>query len=453
MTLADDRKTYVSVAGKPRFNEAGKFLGYRGAGRDITSERRAQQMIEQRERELQKILDSSPGGVAITTIDKGCVVYANDQFGKIFGRPPESLRDSKAQEYWEDIEERRRFVETFRKEGRVATKPTICRRTDGARFWCNVAWQKIIYHGEPHVLSWIYDIDELKRAEEIQSAINIQLAHEIEERQAAQQALRQTNQELEKRVKERTRQLTREKEQVELANRSKTQFLNNMSHELRTPLNAIMGLSEIMRDEILGPMNNRTYRDYAGDIHNSGHFLLELINDVLDVAKVEAGALRLDEETCRLGEEVESCFFMVREQAAVTGVALHQELPENLPDLYADKRRLKQIIINLLTNAIKFTPEQGSVIFRAAENSRGQLAIDVIDTGIGIAEEDLKTIFFPFTKVEDSLTRQHDGAGLGLPIVKSLLEQHGGELHISSQLSLGTTVTALFPKSRVRRPG
>ncbi|MGO1120890.1 PAS domain S-box protein [Rhodovibrionaceae bacterium A322] len=442
--------TFISVSGKPYFSNDGEFLGYRGAGRDITTERRAQDLVERREQELQTIMDSSSVGVAISSIDDGSIIYANEHLARTFGRTLDQLYRSKARDFWGDMKERERFLEIFHRTGHVSAKAMKFQRPNGQRIWCSVAWHRIRYHGEPRVLSWIYDVDDLKRAEEKQNAINARLAHEVEERQAAQQALRQTNLELESRVEQRTRQLTLEKEQVELANRSKTEFLNNMSHELRTPLNAIMGMSEIMRDEILGPLENALYKEYANDIHGSGNFLLELINDILDVAKVEAGALQLEEEVCNLANEAESCLLMVKGRAHSNGVTLSQDLPETLPDLFVDRRRLKQILINLMTNAIKFTPKNGIVTLRAEETARKSLLIEVKDTGIGIAPDDLERVFHPFSRVEDSLTRRHEGAGLGLPIVKSLVEQHGGQLTITSELSVGTIVAAEFPEERLR---
>jgi signal transduction histidine kinase len=245
-------------------------------------------------------------------------------------------------------------------------------------------------------------------------------------------------------------ELRRAKETAEAANRSKSMFLANMSHELRTPLNAIIGFSEVMLSELMGPLGDRRYRDYARDIHNAGKHLLEVIGDLLDMSKIEAGKFELDAEWFDLEELIEVVMRIVRDRAREAGLSLHVAARE-LPPIFCERRALRQVLLNLLGNAIKFTPAGGRIDVVAKPLAEGGLILRVIDTGIGIARENIAHVLQPFGQIERTLSREQGGVGLGLPLSQRLVELHGGRLEIDSALGAGTTISVILPAERVGR--
>jgi len=234
-----------------------------------------------------------------------------------------------------------------------------------------------------------------------------------------------------------------EKIKAESANKSKSDFLANMSHELRTPLNAINGFSEIMVGEMFGPLGDARYKEYSRDILNSGQHLLALINDILDMSKIEAGKMTLKFEPLQFMEVAEDAVRLIRNRADSAGLKIEVDIPE-MDDIDADYRAIKQVLLNLLSNALKFTP-RGGVITLKARLEAERLKVSVIDTGIGISPDDLQRLAKPFEQIESQHSKTQQGTGLGLALTKSLVEMHGGLLELASEPSVGTTVTFILP--------
>jgi signal transduction histidine kinase len=237
--------------------------------------------------------------------------------------------------------------------------------------------------------------------------------------------------------------------QAESANHAKSEFLANMSHELRTPLNAIIGFSESIALQIFGPVGSPKYVEYVEDIRKSGQHLLELINDILDLSKIEAGKFDICDEKIDVSEVIQSSLSMVTESAEASGLEFKQDIAPELALLRADKRHVRQILVNLLSNAVKFTKEGGTVTLKCWYRSDSGYVFQVVDTGIGIDARDIPKVLAPFGQVEVTSSRRHGGTGLGLSLTKSLIELHGGSLDLQSEIGAGTTVTVRFPAERI----
>jgi two-component system, cell cycle sensor histidine kinase PleC len=236
---------------------------------------------------------------------------------------------------------------------------------------------------------------------------------------------------------------------AEAANVAKSRFLAQMSHELRTPLNAILGFSEVMKSEIFGAHAVAVYKDYSGDIHNSGVHLLNLINEILDLSRIEAGRYELNEEAVSLEHVVADCHHLLKLRATSRGITIHEVFEHGMPRVWGDERACRQIVLNLLSNAIKFTPQGGEIWLKVGWTASGGQYLSCKDTGSGIAEDEIPIVLASFGQGSNSIKSAEQGAGLGLPIAKSLIDMHGGTFTLKSKLRIGTEVIVTFPPERV----
>ncbi len=398
VNLRRDGTTYwekMTVA--PVKGAGGTVENYIALKEDVTEVHTLRQALEREHANVRRLLEAIHDGIALTDAD-GCFQYANPALVAQFG-PTEG----------------RMAIEVFGAPLPVPGAEETSRRSE---------WRS------PRS-SRIYDLTSTWVANPEGGMWLLQVFHDITVRKQAEEAL------------------TSAREAAELANRSKSEFLATMSHELRTPLNAIIGFSEIIEQQLLGSVGQPQYCEYAHDINESGKHLLQLINDILDVARLEVGRVVLREEATDPVALVQAGLGMVRERAQAGQVALETDLPPALPHLWADPRRLKQVLVNVLGNAVKFTPTGGTVTVRVTADAAG-LAIAVADTGIGIAPEDLAKVMAPFGQVDSGMARRYDGSGLGLPLSRKLMDLHGGALSLESRLGVGTTVTLRFPAERLR---
>jgi PAS domain S-box-containing protein len=414
----DGERRLLRLSGMPVFSTAtGEFAGYRGTARDVTEEAEARHRVAQSRRRLIVAIESISEGFALFDPEER-LVLCNSKYRSMFPASADLLEPGIA------------FADFI---AATAARGGIVLGDEAPEIWC--ARQRELRQQGP--VSFELQLGEgrwVKVGDRIAADGSIVgILTDITE------------------WKHREEALFAAKEFAEIASRSKSEFLANVSHELRTPLNAIIGFTEIMRDEIFGPVGSLQYRDYLGDIHASARHLLDVINDILDIAKAEAGKLELDEEEVAIDAVIRAATRLVQERAHRSEQTIMINAPAALPLLYADERKLKQILLNLLTNAIKFTPQGGRIDVIARLDAGGDFVLEVADTGIGIAPDDIATALTPFGQVDGKLSRKYEGTGLGLPLTRAMVELHGGTLSIASVLREGTTVTIRLPAVRVRQ--
>ena len=357
------------------------------------------------------LVQSMPDAVRITC--DGVIVYVNDAAVALFGAGCAEEIIGRHSEDFVPKSERERLATRRRMlmaNGNVPMEEQQRLRLDGSLVDVEILGIGITWHGKPAALNVIRNISSRVQAREA---------------------------------------LIEAKESAEFANRTKSDFLANMSHEIRTPLNAIMGFSEVMEKEIFGPIGSSRYREYAADIHASGQHLASLINDILDLSKIEAGQMKFKRGRVNIARVVEASLALLKRRAETGEIKLAVRIGKNLPALRGDERRIRQVLFNLVSNASKFTPDGGRVSISASANAQTGLRIRVNDTGIGMKQEDMETALTPFGQVMTSTESDLAGTGLGLPLAKSLVEHHGGSLNLKSKPGEGTKITLEFPPMRL----
>ncbi|HEY9164006.1 MAG TPA: PAS domain S-box protein [Magnetovibrio sp.] len=377
---------------------------------DITQNKLAEDEL----RKLSRAVEQSPASVIITDTE-GRISYVNPKFtettgytyGEAIGNRPSMVSSgerplSEYQDMWKTISSGHEWRGEFHNK-----------RKDGTLFWelASISPVKNDKGEITHFLAVKEDITERKKTME---------------------------------------ELVRAKEQAETASHAKTQFLANMSHELRTPLNAIIGFSEILKTEMFGPLGSAQYLDYTTNIYDSGNHLLGVINDILNISRIETGAMDINESDVHLDALSQACIEMVHERAERAGLNLRRELGEGPLIVNGDEMRIKQILLNLLSNAIKFTPKDGDVLLKIFVNAESETVIQVSDTGYGIPKDKQDAVLEPFEQVSDIYTRNHEGSGLGLYLVNAFVKLHGGRINIDSEVNQGTTVTVSLPAERTQ---
>jgi PAS domain S-box-containing protein len=374
------------------------------------------------EDEISRLLrTSSLVPLTITAWDSGALIHASEAAAAMVGVSVDALRGRSVLEFYVDVEQRRALLRAIEAGAGEAEAELQVRRADGRQIWVKVAARRMTYGGVPCVLAISQDITEHKERGRALTEAQEQLRRQasnlnLDERQAAQ-----------------------------AASRAKSAFLAHMSHELRSPLNAILGFAEVIRSLHFGQEQIEKYAEYSGYIHQAGTHLLALIDDILDIAKVEAGKMDLQPSSFDLTELLDECARMMRPMVDGRGLALRVNGSAAGLSLTADRRRTKQMIINLLSNAIKFTHAGGRVELAAQRMADGAIAITVADTGIGMSDDQIAVALEPFGRVESASIKDSTGTGLGLPIVKNLIEAHGGRLQLRSQLKRGTIARLVFP--------
>lgn len=382
-------------------------LTYMAVVRDLTDIRAAEETIRKHEAQLRAIIAGLPFGIAVCRPADGRILFANEAFAELVDLTlPALLGESLATFYDDPVPD----TSPLDRQWCAPALEVPLRGASGAWRWVVNSIVKVAFGGEDAMLCACYDVSEQRRIEQ---------------------------------------ELRRAKDDADTANRAKSMFLANMSHELRTPLNAILGFSEIIASDVLGPLEAARCREYARIVHRSGQHLLNVVNDILDLSRVEAGRVKLDESVFAPAPAIADCLGMVAENAAAASLSLESDVEAGLARLRGDERLFKQIVLNLLSNAIKFTPQKGSVRVSATLDGDGALRLVVADNGIGIAAEDIPKLLKPFAQVESHLSRRFQGTGLGLALSSEFARLHGGSLALESEPGRGTSIVVKFPASRV----
>lgn len=410
---ASGKDRYFRVNGKPVFDQSGRFLGYRGTGSDIAEAVEAQREVAEKQALLEATFQHMAQGISVVDADLTAVAF-NRRFLELLGLPVGKFEQGDPYEA---------FVRFNAERGEYGPGETDVLVADmvarAGRF-------------EPH---------------DFQRTRPNGVVLEISGRPLPNGGFVTTYTDVTERTRV-TEELESAKRSAEMANQAKSLFLANMSHELRTPLNAVIGFSNLLKEERFGPLSER-YVGYAGDIHQSGQHLLSVINDILDLSKVEVGHVEVNPELISARAITNTCFRLLQVKADAAGIVLVNEISADAAPVSADSRLLQQILLNLIGNAIKFSYRGGKIEVRQIDRRDGWVGIDVVDHGVGMEEDEISQALQPFVQLDEGYARRHEGTGLGLSLVQRYLELHGGQLSITSQVGQGTRVTILFPEVSV----
>ena len=414
-----DGEKWLTASGTPTFDGDGRFRGYRGTGGDVTSLMLARQEAERNAELVEQAVDGMSELFILCDPDDRLVMY-NQRFREVNAAVIDRIRPGM------------KFVDFIRLIIAEGLTPEAAGRED------EYFRERMRYHENPGQ-SFITRRDNsrwlLVRDQRTRNGGTIVISADITEQVEAESRLRDAI------------------EQVQFANRAKTEFLANMSHELRTPLNSIIGFSDILSREFFGPLGNERYVQYSGNINKAGLHLLELIGDILDVSKIETGKIELDQEDFEVAPLIQDCRMIVQPRALESAINLRVVVAETVGPIHADPLRIKQVLINLLANAIKFSKPGGRILIDIDGGGDHPTRFTVRDEGIGISAHNVPRVVEPFFQVIDSTTGNRDGTGLGLTLAKAFAENHGGRLLIESELGVGTSVCLELPISRnVARP-
>jgi PAS domain S-box-containing protein len=406
VAMPDGSQRFTRVSGRPFFDADWGFIGYRGVAADITAERLAERQVQEKEALVRSMMENSPNIVAIRNLD-GQILMANKAFADVVDRSIDEVQGQNVSDHFltahanEILEHHRNVIETGETVVREAQFPTS--------------------RGPVTVLTVRFPIRD--------AAGNVVMVGmnglDISDRKLMEIDLRQA------------------KEHAEAANIAKSAFLARMSHELRTPLNAIIGFSQLIDQEIFGPLGNPKYGEYVGDIVKSSNFLLNLVNDLLDMTRIEADQLDLSFASCDLKVAADEAVRLIAQTAHQKKLVLVNQIPSGAPKAFADHRALHQVLVNLLSNASKFTPDCGRIVIGAGPITDGRIVVWVSDSGIGMSEDEVDHAVEPFSTSTGgaALAQPSEGVGLGLAIVDGILEAHGGRLLIESEVGQGTRVS------------
>ncbi len=389
-----------------------KKLRVVGTFTDVEQRRRAERALSEAEKKYRTIVDNAASGIYQLT-PEGLYLACNPAMARILGydSPEDVVMINANQAVYTDLRERADFRRDLERNGSISNYETQVYKANGDTIWINEN-SRLVKDENGNILYYEGSVEDITQRKEAELALH------------------------------------GAKVTSDIANRAKSEFLANMSHELRTPLNAIIGFSEIIKNEVLGPVENKSYWEYARDIHDSGQGLLKVINDILDISKIEAGDRQLNESEVDLSKVIEAALDMLAVKIEDNKMSVHNTVSD-VPLLIIEELAVKQVVLNLLSNAVKFTPSGGQITISSAMDQDGSIRFSFTDTGIGLSENDMKKALSAFGQLDDNLSKSGSGTGLGLTLAQSLMKLHGGRLEMFSEPGVGTTVSIIFPSDVV----